>query len=72
MRTQLVGRLATRCETFARVGDTYQLTPGHATVAGSHKFVASLSTSCNNAVISSSCYTIVAYDLLTDCRIAGR
>jgi hypothetical protein len=34
--------------------------------------VASLSTSCYNAVILSSCYKVVTRNLLTSCRIAGR
>jgi inner membrane protein involved in colicin E2 resistance len=29
--------------------------------------VASLSTSCNNAVILSSCYKVVTHNLLTNC-----
>ena len=35
-------------------------------------FVASLSTSCNNAVILSSCYKVVIHNLLTNCWTAGR
>jgi hypothetical protein len=37
-----------------------------------HRFVASVSTSCNNAVILSSCYKLPTHNLLTNCRIAGR
>jgi hypothetical protein len=34
--------------------------------------MASLSTSCNNAVISPSCYKVVTHNLLTNCWLAGR
>jgi hypothetical protein len=37
-----------------------------------NRLVASLSTSCNNVVISSSCYKLVTHNLLTNCWIAGR
>jgi hypothetical protein len=33
-----------------------------------NRLVASLSTSCNNAVILSSCYKVVTHNLLTNCR----
>ena len=36
-----------------------------------NRLVASLSTSCNNAVILSSCYKVVTHNLLTNCCIAG-
>ena len=32
-----------------------------------NRLVASLSTSCNNAVILSSCYKVVTHNLLTNC-----
>jgi hypothetical protein len=34
-----------------------------------NNLVASLSTSCNNAVILSSCYKVVTHNLLTNCWI---
>jgi hypothetical protein len=37
-----------------------------------NRLVASVSTSCNNAVISSSCYKVVTHNLLTNGWIAGR
>jgi hypothetical protein len=37
-----------------------------------NRLVASLSTSCNNAVILSSCYKVVTHNLSTNCWIAGR
>jgi hypothetical protein len=37
-----------------------------------NRLVGSLSTSCNNVVILSSCYKVVTRNLLTDCWTAGR
>jgi hypothetical protein len=70
VRTQLGDGLLTdllQDVRFLRVQYTHKKSHNLSTRCVRNRLVANLSTSSNNAVISSTCYKVVAYNLLTNC-----